>query len=166
MKKLTSISELPNVPCVYAMYGGQGGKMYVAYVGETGRLKGRIREHLVQQDSSVVARPSAAMLNPEKITQICWWEYPKFEDPDVRKLAELAAFKVLEPVLRSRSPKAKQKLQLLEDEDFREEMHSLFSRNPTGQLIISDFQDVLERIVRLEERVATLEKQLKEEGKN
>ena len=32
MKELTSISDLPIVPAIYAMFGGQG-RQYVAYVG-------------------------------------------------------------------------------------------------------------------------------------
>jgi len=34
MRILTSIYELPNVPAVYALYGGQGRRLYVAYVAD------------------------------------------------------------------------------------------------------------------------------------
>ena len=39
---LSAISELPAVPAVYAMYGGRGRGLYVAYVGVAGKLRLRV----------------------------------------------------------------------------------------------------------------------------
>ena len=52
MIELTSISDLPSVPAVYAMFGGQARSRFVAYVGLGSKLRGRIEQHLVRRDSS------------------------------------------------------------------------------------------------------------------
>ena len=74
MKKLSSISELPTCPAVYAMYGGKGRGLYVAYVGTSKSLKQRIVQHLVNRDSSVSTGTSAVGLNTDYVTKIAWWE--------------------------------------------------------------------------------------------
>ena len=89
MEILTSFNDLPNVPGVYAMYGGKGRGVYVAYVGIAGKLKQRIIQHLVNRDSSVTTGTSAAMLNPDYVTQIRWWEYPDFKARYILVAAEL-----------------------------------------------------------------------------
>ena len=78
MISITSINDLPNVPSVYAMYGGQGRGLYVAYVGIAGKLKQRIIQHLIRRDSSVATGTSAVALNPDYITQVKWWEHSDF----------------------------------------------------------------------------------------
>jgi excinuclease UvrABC nuclease subunit len=60
---LSIISELPNVPGVYAMYGGQGRGLYVAYVGVAKQLRRRMMQHLVKRDSSIATGTSAVALN-------------------------------------------------------------------------------------------------------
>ena len=83
MLELTTISDLPNVPAVYAMFGGQGRSRYVAYVGLGSKLRGRVEQHLVRRDSSVTTGVSAVSLNPDKVTEVRWWVHPDFEKPDV-----------------------------------------------------------------------------------
>lgn len=51
--QISSISDLPSVPTVYAMYGGKGRGCYIAYVGIAKALRGRIEQHLGGCDSSV-----------------------------------------------------------------------------------------------------------------
>ena len=41
------VAQLPNAPAVYAMYGGRGRGLYVAYVGIADDLRGRINQHLL-----------------------------------------------------------------------------------------------------------------------
>ena len=60
VKTIHSISDLPNTPAVYAMYGGQGRSLHVAYVGIGGKLRGRVEQHLVRRGSSVATGTSAA----------------------------------------------------------------------------------------------------------
>ena len=101
MREAIAISELPRVPAIYALYGGEG-RRYVAYVGLGGNLRQRIEQHLIRRDSSVVAGIQAVGLRADHVRQVDWWEDAGFSD-DVRlQAAELVAFDVLEPALRSR----------------------------------------------------------------
>jgi hypothetical protein len=160
MNKYTSISDLPNVPAAYAMYGGKGRGLYVAYVGVGGNLKQRIIQHLVRRDSSVATGTSAVMLNPDYVTQVRWWEHSVFEERPSLKAAELVAFEVFDPALRSRGAIQEKARQLFEDTSFREEMRALFDSEPSGQLTILTLQDALEKIESLEERLTELERKL------
>src|ERR1700749_609235 len=102
MRVFNSIADLPNVPAFYAMYGGQGGSTYVAYVGIADILMRRIRQHLIQRDSSVVVGVTAVSLNPDFVREVRWWEHSEFAERRVLQAAELVAFDMLEPALRSR----------------------------------------------------------------
>ena len=53
MRDFSPVYRLPNVPAVYAFYSEGRRVSYVAYVGIAGRLKQRIIQHLIRQDSSV-----------------------------------------------------------------------------------------------------------------
>jgi hypothetical protein len=99
---MTSVSELPSVPAVYALYGGAGRGLYVTYVGIADRLKERITQHLVRRDSSIVTGVSTVGINPDLVTEVRWWTHPDFSDRAVLQAGELLAFDALEPALRSR----------------------------------------------------------------
>lgn len=163
MRVIASISELSNVPAVYAMYGGRGSSLYVAYVGTGGKLRDRIEQHLIRRDSSVTTGTSAVSLNPALVTEVRWWEHPEFSDKAVRLAAELVAFDVLEPALRSRGGITTAAKQLYEDVDFKARMTSLFSGEATGRLAISTLQSAFERISDLERRVLLLESKMQEQ---
>lgn len=160
MKTHTSMSEVPNVPAVYAMYGGQGRSSYVAYVGLAGNLRQRLGQHLVTRDSSIVTGVSAASLNPDLVTKVQWWEHADFEQRAVLECAELVAFDVIEPVLRSRGAITERAKRLYADATFNEQMRAMFEGTPTGGLVIHSLQHALERIAELERRVKTLENKL------
>ncbi|MGQ9494629.1 MAG: hypothetical protein ACUVR2_12895 [Anaerolineae bacterium] len=160
MKEAFSIAQLPNVPAVYAMYGGQGRGLYVAYVGVADSLKRRIIQHLVSRDSSVAAGTSAVGLNPDYVTEIRWWEHPEFTERHVLEAAELVAFDVLNPALRSRGNIQEQAKRLYANEEFSQKMRLLFQNEPTGRLLVSTLQDALEKIAMLEKRIDALESEL------
>src|SRR5215218_2579111 len=104
-------SQLPKKPAVYAMYGGWPPRLWVAYVGEAGHLASRIDQHFVRRDSSVATGAAAATLNPDAVREVRWWEHASFAEKVERQAAELVAFDILGPALRSRGgigPKAKQ----------------------------------------------------------
>jgi hypothetical protein len=153
MIELTNISDLPNAPAVYAMYGGQGRSRYVAYVGLGSKLRGRIEQHLVRRDSSVTTGVSAVSLNPDYVTEVCWWEYPDFAKQECLEAAELVAFDVLEPALRSRGGITDRAKQLYQDDAFREEMMAIFSGEATGCLRIRSLSQAWEQIDDLAERI-------------
>jgi excinuclease UvrABC nuclease subunit len=62
------------------LYGGTGRGRHVAYVGISGNLRNRIRQHFLRRDSSVVTGTSAASLNPDLVTRIEWWLHERFEE--------------------------------------------------------------------------------------
>ena len=85
------------------MYGGEQPRARVAYVGAAGNLRQRLGQHFINRDSSDVTGTSAAGLNIDHIRYVEWWEHPVFAEQERRRAAELVAFDVLDPALRSRS---------------------------------------------------------------
>ena len=164
MIKLSSIAQLPNVPSVYAMFGGENRRSYVAYVGMAGKLKQRVTQHLVRRDSSVATGASAVTLNPDYITEVRWWEHSDFAQRHVLEAAELVAFDILDPALRSRGAIQDKAKQLYENEEFRKQMRSLFQGEPSGCLSIPTLREALKRISALEKRLAEMEKRLERMG--
>lgn len=65
MKTITSISQLPAVPAVCAMFCGHGQGLYVAYVGIAGALRQRINQHLIIRDSGVATGTAAVGLRAD-----------------------------------------------------------------------------------------------------
>ena len=100
-------------------------------------------------------------LNPDYVTNLSWWEHPDFEEAEKLKAAELIAFEVLNPVLRSRGAVNRSALQLVSDKVFYEEIKDLFESSPTGNIKFPSLSDALERINKLERRVQQLETSLK-----
>lgn len=96
-----AIGELPTVPAIYAMYGGQD-RRYVAYVGIGDNLRRRVTQHLVNRNSSATTDTGAVRLHPEQISAVMWWEHPSFADRVGLEAAELVAFDMLQPTMRSR----------------------------------------------------------------
>ncbi len=113
---------LPNGPAVYALYGGHGSAAHVAYTGIAGKLRQRVAQHLVLRDSSVATGTSAAVLNPDYVTRVEWWTSPEFSDRHVLEAAELIAFDVLNPALRSRGTTSEAARRRYEDSMFRNRM--------------------------------------------
>lgn len=159
MQTITSIAQLPAAPSVYALCGGRG-KPDVAYVGAAGNLRSRIEQHLVRRDSSVTTGISAVSLNPDLVTEVRWWNHSSFADRVCLEAAELVAFDVLEPTLRSRRDALAAARALHADANFRGSMRDFFCGDPSGQLTIPTLHDALSKIATLEERVKALEAQL------
>jgi hypothetical protein len=137
------------------MYGGAG-REYVAYVGLADNLRRRVKQHLVNRDSSVTTGTSAAGLNPDHIRAVEWWTDPGFSDRTTLAAAELVAFDVLQPALRSRGGITAAAQTLANDDGFRARIKTLLG-TPSGRLDIPQLIDLVERLAELEERVARLE---------
>jgi len=120
-------------------------------------------QHLVKRDSSIATGTSAVALNPDYVTEVRWWEHPDFSKRHVLEAAELVAFDVLDPALRSRGAIQEQAKQLYADESFREKMRAVFLSEPTGRIIFPTLRDALKRIAQLERRLAALEQRLAKE---
>jgi hypothetical protein len=86
-----------------------------------------------------------------------WWEHSDFGVRHILEAAELVAFEILEPALRSRGGIQEQSKALYADEEFTARMQTLFQGEPTGCLMILTLQDALDRIEELENRVRSLE---------
>ncbi len=157
MNRIDAINDLPSVPAVYALMGGQGSRAYVAYVGIAGKLKGRIVQHLVSRNSSVATGTTATSINPDHITQVEWWEADEFIDVDCLHAAEVLAIQVLDPALRSRGKVRAKAKQLLEDPKFLERFRAVFQGASTGALFVPTLASALDRIAELEKRLRELE---------
>lgn len=155
--EITAIGKLPTSPAVYALYGGRDGRAYVAYVGMAVNLRRRIFQHLVTRDSSVTTGMSAVGLRPEYVTEIRWWEHQQFDNRAALGGAELVAFDILDPALRSRGGVSLDATSHYKDEGFRSTMKGLFGGQPTGRLRLPDvntlLEEVLGRLSKLEKRV-------------
>jgi hypothetical protein len=154
------VGKLPTDPALYALYGGTGRSQHVAYVGLSGNLRSRIRQHFLRRDSSIVTGTSAASLNPDLVTRLEWWLSEKFEDRDYLQAAELIAFDKFEPTLRSRGRITSEAEALAETTEVVEEIESLLEEGPTGTVDIPTLSDALSRIERLEGRIDQLEEKL------
>src|SRR5262249_14103133 len=135
---------------------GGAGRESVAYVGLADDVRRRVKQHLVNRDSSVTTGTSAAGLNPDHIRAVEWWTDPGFSDRATLAAAELVAFEVLQPALRSRGGITSAAQTLANDEGFRARIRALLD-TPTGRLDIPQLTDLIERLAELEARVARLE---------
>jgi len=160
-QRLLGVADLPNRPALYALYGGTGRHVYVAYVGITDKLKRRVAQHLLTRDSSAATGTSAVGINPDYVTEICWWEHNRFSKPAAREDAELVAFELLDPALRSRKPIGKAARELLKSSRFKKEMERLIKQKPTGHLRIASLEHVWRTLSAFEDRLAKIEERLK-----
>lgn len=161
-RDVASIAELPCVPAVYALYGGQGQGLYVAYVGMAGALKTRIVQHLMSRDASMANGTAAVGLNPDQVTEIRWWEHAQFAQRAALEAAELVAFDVLDPAPRSRGGIHGEADRLYGSDEFRTTMQALFVGEPTGRLVLPRLLDAFVQIAALTHRIDDLEARLAE----
>lgn len=159
--EITAIGKLPTKPAVYALYGGRDGRAYVAYVGMAVNLRRRIVQHLVTRDSSVTTGVSAVGLRPDYITEVRWWEHKQFVNKASLGGAELVAFEILDPALRSRGGISEGAHRRYHEETFKRTMRDLFTGPPTGRLKLPDVKTLLEEVL---ERLSKLEEQVDETG--
>jgi hypothetical protein len=83
------------------MHAGEPPRTWVAYVGMARNLHRRLFQHFINQDSSVLTS-GAVRLNLDYVRWVERWEHEDFDDDAKLHAAELVAFDVFEPVLRSR----------------------------------------------------------------
>jgi hypothetical protein len=124
------------------------------------QLASRIDQHFVRRDSSVATGVAAATLNPDAVREVRWWEHASFDAKVARQAAELVAFRVLDPALRSRGGIGSDARALAADAAFRDEMEVLFAGEPSGVFTLPWIWDMQTRIEQLENRLAELEKRL------
>ena len=101
---------------------------------------------------------SAVSLDPDFITKLCWWQAEDFRERDVLEAAELIAFEILEPSLRSRGRISEAARSIAKDNSFRERMKELFKGEPAGTVEFPSISDLSEKINELEQRIEELER--------
>lgn len=132
----------------------------LAYVGIADALRSRIEQHLVRRASSVTTNTAAVGLNPDYVTEVRWWCHVGFGERAFLEAAELVAFDVLQPCLRSRGRIEAGAKVLYAQESFQAEMRVLLAGEPAGRLVLPTLRDALERLAALESRLAALGKRL------
>ena len=156
MRPVPRISSLPNTPAIYALLGGKGSRKFVAYIGIADKLRQRISQHLVRRDSSIVTGTSIVSLNPDYVTALKWWEHPDFSSSEYREAAEEIAFRIFDPVLRSRGNLTDRGQIALKDPGFNKNMEDLFRGEPAGSLEFLDYYDLLEKMNELADEIKSL----------
>lgn len=154
------ISGVPNAPAVYALLGGARTASYVAYVGVADNVRARLEQHFVHRNSSAVTGTSAVALVPGNVTEIRWWEDPSFADRVHLEAAEIVAFEVLEPVLRSRGHVQANARQLAREPETAARFAALFRGPATGRVVLPTLDAALDRIAELERRLDALERRV------
>lgn len=160
MRDFSQLYNVPNVPAVYSFHSVGRGAQFIAYVGIADKLKLRIVQHLIRSGNGANG-VSAVSLNPDHLTRLEWWEHPSFDKNANLKAAELVAFEILHPALRSRKRDDSAGRHLQNDESFLNAMRELFKGPATGAVDIYNLSDAIRRISLLEKRVKQLEAQLK-----
>jgi len=94
-----SLRNIPASPGIYLLRDRNGG---VAYVGISNNIRSRIDQHLYKRDSSISTGVSTTSLNPDFVTKVEWWLDESFGRKEIREAAEMGAFEVFNPSLRSR----------------------------------------------------------------
>ena len=155
-----TIGELPDVPALYALYGGRGEHAFAAYVGITEDLRSRIEQHLIRRDSSVATGTSAVSLNPDYVTEVRWWTHPAFLERTQLEAARLIAFDLIEPALRGGSEPPDDARKLYNEPPFVARMMELIKDRPAGHLVIRSLDDAWDRIDDQQRRLADLEQRL------
>ena len=96
-------------------------------------------------------------LNVDHIAYVVWWLHPSFSDKTHRLAAELVAFRVLDPTLRSRGGIEQSAIDLSEDPRFAGEIEALLMGQPTGKYQPPAISDLADRVADLEARLKKLE---------
>jgi len=157
------LADVPEWEGIYAFYDRDPRSAACAYVGETTNLRRRLRQHLVLRNSSVATGTSVAGLRVDLIRFVQWWDHDDFDSEDKRLAAELVAFDVLDPTLRSRAGIREVAMELSQRKAFRRKMHAVFEGGPSGRLQVQGLTDLAAEIADLRQRVAELEDQLRAE---
>lgn len=153
-----SLDPIPPEPGIYAMYDRINN---VAYVGESGDLHQRIKDHMVNRDSTAVTRLSPTMLNPDYVYRICWWQCDsEFDDRVNRQAAELVAFDVLKSSHRSRAPIPRKAKEKACEQPFRANMKKLFNGKPAGCYYPPTMLNLTTCVSKLHKRVSELESEI------
>jgi hypothetical protein len=109
------------------------------------------------RDSSATVESAPIRINVDSISSLRWWEDSRFQERGELEGAELVAFEILKPTMRSRGGISGAGLEASQDDSFFQSMMNLFQGPPTGTLLFPSIRDLQRRLNELERRVADLE---------
>ena len=155
MYNIIILSPLQNDPVIYALDDGINGNKCV-YVGKSGKLKTRVRDHLILQISTVASGTAGASLNVEHLTKLRWWTHPNFTDDSYLDAFETLAFTYLDPQLRSRGGRLKSGSSYLKDPNFKEMVQNIL-KEPSGEVELLSYGKLYQKIQEIELRLLRLE---------
>jgi hypothetical protein len=161
LEVVTRFADVPRRPAIYALYGGRPKQAWVAYVGIAGNLRQRLVQHFERRDSSIVTGVSAVGLNIDAVTYVEWWESQDFNDRTRLRAAEVIAFEVLDPALRSRGGVTREAEELAATKRFSAKMQRLLANGPTGRYRPTGLAELEGKIAQLEQRIESLERDRK-----
>lgn len=124
-----SLSEVPKKSGLYILRDRNN---EVAYVGISKNVRSRIDQHLYRRDSSISTGVSTTMLNPDLVTKVEWWIREIFSYKASREAAELIAFEIFEPSLRSRGKPSTAAQKKLNDPGFKAQIEEILENPPDG----------------------------------
>ena len=159
-------SHVPTSPAIYALHGGTAGNRRVAYVGQARNLRIRLRQHLLLRDSSITTGAAVVSLNPDLVRAVDWWTHDGFSDSVTLEAAELVAFDVLDPTLRSQGWPSLPARELSSKTQFIESFRKLFLGPPSASLTIERLAGLSARIQNLEARLDLVEREMKQRRQN
>ena len=148
-----SLSEIPKQPGLYILRDRNG---EVAYVGISKDVRSRIDQHLNRRDSSISIGVSTTMLNPDFVTKVEWWIRDVFSEKDVREAAELIAFDIFEPSLRSRGRSSLAAQERLGEPGFKDRIKEILESPPDGYYIPKNLDNLCLIVEKLMEEVEDL----------
>lgn len=123
------------------------------FVGVAESLIERLAEQLVIPNLRLRSPSAILFMHPGYVGDIRWWEHSRFAAGEALRAAEFVASDLLRPLFSSRRSSSAPARTLSTDKDFREEMTALFLGEPSGRLVLPTFDQLLERLARIEERL-------------
>jgi len=104
-------------------------------------------------DSSVTTGVSAAGLNTESVRRAKWWLDPRLEQQVWREAAELVAFDLFQPTLRSLGGISEAAKNLYGRPGFAESVREMLTKHPAGEFYPLNLRNLLARVEELETRL-------------
>lgn len=158
---MSILKPVPKEPGIYALFDGIKGNKCV-YVGKSGQLKTRVRDHLVLQISTVTSGTAGASMNVENLTKLKWWTRDEFSNEAFLDAFETLAFEYLDPQLRSRGGRLKSGETYLNDPNFKKMAEDIL-KEPSGEVELLSHARLYQKIQEIEQRLENLESTTKEE---